>query len=1050
MYTFMMIVLTLLTVLGSAMLGWLARRYALGGRCGPFGSDELANSLPDDRGLAGGAIGTVAAGTAAVGFADSEASAKPMDGVSSGSRGGTTAKFASSTGIDTLSSDHGAGTDRSSLAGSSASTTASSPSQSATSSASTGSSNAGATTSKAEWFDGDAGGNKSPSAIGNGSTATASAGAVGGVAAAAKLVSGASDDTSSDPKGSGSSTAVTRDTTANGGKADSSDPTATARSAEASTSTASNKTSARTSSDANTAGAASASSSSTSSASTSPDSPTRSTTSGSSDSSRDSGTSSAVQAKSTGSGTSAGTGATARDHSDASADRPKAAPASSATTGQPSNFAKDGSTSHGSSSDSGSSSSSAPLAGAGSVHGKDAAADGDDGGVALVDIPSSLSAEEAEAERLLDSDEEIAAPASRLDAPRSGQSPDDLTKIKGIGPKIDGQLNDRGIYYYDQIANFSGSDLAWADRELGFKGRAVRDRWIPQARGLMDASALDGSDQKAAASADKTASSELAASQAEVRQLRTRLGLNPDSGSGANDPSKSDAQRLEASQQEARELRQQLWSKEQAEKASSQSSTEAGTSSAEGDTAAGLGSFGALSAEEDEAKRMIASGSAPKAASNRLDAPTPGFDPDDLTKIRGIGKPTQSRLNRKGIYYYDQIAGFTAPDLAWADKEMNLEGRVVSDRWIPQAKQLAGETDDDAGGALAKSGGGAAISAAAASGSDDTDDGSEGESLVDVPNALTPEEAEAERLLASGDEIAPPASRLNAPRSGQSPDDLTKIKGIGPKINGKLNDQGIYYYDQIAGFKGSDLAWADRELDFKGRAVRDRWVPQARGLMALSEAEEAVAPAPKTLLDKPIEGRSPDDLTAIKGIGNVLQTQLNEKGIYYYSQIAEFSDSDQKWANETLGFPGRVERDNWIPQARELASSAAAGRTARRGVLSDAGKQLDAMSENAEPGEMSGDETEAMRLIESGTFVADESNRPTSLLQSASNGPADDLQRIKGVGPKLNDLLNSLGIYYFRQVAEFSATDIAWVDSKLQFKGRIVRDRWVDQAKRLT
>jgi len=119
-------------------------------------------------------------------------------------------------------------------------------------------------------------------------------------------------------------------------------------------------------------------------------------------------------------------------------------------------------------------------------------------------------------------------------------------------------------------------------------------------------------------------------------------------------------------------------------------------------------------------------------------------------------------------------------------------------------------------------------------------------------------------------------------------------------------------------------------------------------------------------------------------------------------------------------------------------------------VLSNAGKQLGALSENEAPGEMSGDESEAMRLIESGSFVADDSNRPTSLLQSASNGPADDLQQIKGVGPKLNTLLNSLGIYYFRQIADFSATDIAWVDSKLQFKGRIVRDRWVDQAKRLS
>ena len=157
-----------------------------------------------------------------------------------------------------------------------------------------------------------------------------------------------------------------------------------------------------------------------------------------------------------------------------------------------------GATSHGGPSGNDASVTSAAFAGA-AAGGYAASDDDEDDGVSLVDIPASLSAEEAEAERLLASDEDIAAPSSRLDAPRPSHSPDDLTKIKGIGPKINGQLNDRGIYYYDQIADFSGSDLAWADRELGFKGRAVRDRWIPQARGLMDASALDGTSSAVAA-----------------------------------------------------------------------------------------------------------------------------------------------------------------------------------------------------------------------------------------------------------------------------------------------------------------------------------------------------------------------------------------------------------------------------------------------------------------------------------------------------------------------------------------------------------------------
>ena len=86
-YTFAMIVLTLLTVLGSAILGWLARRYALGGRCEPFGSDELARSLPEGTGLAAGAVGTVAAGTAAVRLADDGSGSGSRDSASTDSSG---------------------------------------------------------------------------------------------------------------------------------------------------------------------------------------------------------------------------------------------------------------------------------------------------------------------------------------------------------------------------------------------------------------------------------------------------------------------------------------------------------------------------------------------------------------------------------------------------------------------------------------------------------------------------------------------------------------------------------------------------------------------------------------------------------------------------------------------------------------------------------------------------------------------------------------------------------------------------------------------------
>ena len=87
-------------------------------------------------------------------------------------------------------------------------------------------------------------------------------------------------------------------------------------------------------------------------------------------------------------------------------------------------------------------------------------------------------------------------------------------------------------------------------------------------------------------------------------------------------------------------------------------------------------------------------------------------------------------------------------------------------------------------------------------------------------------------------------------------------------------------------------------------------------------------------------------------------------------------------------------------------------------------------------------------LIErEGGYAATAQNRPEMLMRDGPvGGKPDDLKRIKGIGKKLEKVLNGLGVYYFRQIAAFSAADMAWVDSKLKFKGRIVRDRWVPQA----
>lgn len=75
-------------------------------------------------------------------------------------------------------------------------------------------------------------------------------------------------------------------------------------------------------------------------------------------------------------------------------------------------------------------------------------------------------------------------------------------------------------------------------------------------------------------------------------------------------------------------------------------------------------------------------------------------------------------------------------------------------------------------------------------------------------------------------------------------------------------------------------------------------------------------------------------------------------------------------------------------------------------------------------------------------------SEPKKAGASASAGP-DDLTRIKGLGPKAESTLTKAGVVRFEQIASWSAADIERFDDTLNARGRIVRDDWVGQAKKL-
>jgi predicted flap endonuclease-1-like 5' DNA nuclease len=165
--------------------------------------------------------------------------------------------------------------------------------------------------------------------------------------------------------------------------------------------------------------------------------------------------------------------------------------------------------------------------------------------------------------------------------------------------------------------------------------------------------------------------------------------------------------------------------------------------------------------------------------------------------------------------------------------------------------------------------------------------------------------------------------------------------------------------------------------------------------------EIAVVPAAPLLLsgaDDLVAARADsaeDNLQLIDGVGPKLEKFLHDRGIRTFAALAALDDVGIDALQADLAeFPGRIRREEWVPQAARLA----------RGE---------------------------------GVAVPARADR-------------DDLQRIKGVGPVLERWLHGRGIFRFRQLADLDGAAIDRLDDALEdFPGRIHREEWIAQARTL-
>jgi large subunit ribosomal protein L21 len=156
-----------------------------------------------------------------------------------------------------------------------------------------------------------------------------------------------------------------------------------------------------------------------------------------------------------------------------------------------------------------------------------------------------------------------------------------------------------------------------------------------------------------------------------------------------------------------------------------------------------------------------------------------------------------------------------------------------------------------------------------------------------------------------------------------------------------------------------------------------------------------------------------DDLTLISGIGPKLNERLKTHGIFHFWQLASLADEDVKKLETDMAFPGRIDREEWIEQARELVSGGAPRAAVDR--ARHAGGKL-------------GKSFRAFKRLD------------------APEGEASDLTLIAGVGDKIAEQLNAQGIFHFWQIAALEPHQLDQIEKEIGFKGRIRREQWIEQA----
>jgi predicted flap endonuclease-1-like 5' DNA nuclease len=291
-----------------------------------------------------------------------------------------------------------------------------------------------------------------------------------------------------------------------------------------------------------------------------------------------------------------------------------------------------------------------------------------------------------------------------------------------------------------------------------------------------------------------------------------------------------------------------------------------------------------------------------------------------------------------------------------------------------------------------------------------------------VTPTVAPEDAE---RAAAADAVGTRPMAIAAPLAGKA-DKLTLIKGVGPQNEKKLHGLGVYHFAQIAAWTPENATWAGSFMAFPGRIEREDWIGQAKLLATGASAESSGADAET---EKAAAERAAAEAAA--------------------AQAEAEKAAAEKAAAEAAAAQAEAEKAAAEKAAAEAAAAQAEAEKAAAEKAAAEAAAAEAASTYALPAEMAAaaiTPTVAPEDAERAAAADAVGTRPLALAAPVG-GSADDLKRIRGIGPANEKKLHGLGVYHFSQIAAWTEENAKWAGSFMAFPGRIEREEWIAQAK---